>query len=128
MATAPMSAHGWWMVVSGTDEQAGVFHVVEPGHPNIAGHRNPKGIERLQELGGGEVVGAHEPVRAGVVQHAFHFRPVFLVDSEDVRLGLPPARASRYPQMRASTVGAERGRPTKASRRQPRLRRCEVMV
>ena len=50
MAVAPMSAHGWWMVVSGTESRLAYFTSSTPAIRTVVGHGHAERVERLQQL------------------------------------------------------------------------------
>src|SRR5258708_22273786 len=43
-------------------KKTGVFDIVNPRHPNLTGHAHPQFVQRLQQVGGCEVIGANDAV------------------------------------------------------------------
>ena len=112
-------------------EQAGVFDIVDADHLRIfPGTLTPQSVRNcLQQTRGGEIVRTDDAVRSQTAQHFLH---AFL--GHPARFGTrrvhgpacAPAIASRYPAIRASTVGADPGQPMKITRQHPRRMRCDV--
>jgi hypothetical protein len=53
----------------GNREQAGVFHVVDSGHPDFCGHTNAQVGKRLEKPSGCEVVRTDDTIRTRAAQH-----------------------------------------------------------
>ena len=102
-------------------KKTGVLDVVDSRQPDPARHAHTELVERLEEMPCGEIVGANDTV--GTMLRAVPFSTcVRSSGSIRLTLGSRPRsavrEASRYPAIRASTVGAEPGRPTNIGRRQ----------
>lgn len=79
------SAHGSARLMNrgqGNREQAGVFHVVDSGHPDFGRHTNAQVVQRLEEPRSREVVRTDDTIRTRAAQHLSDVLLVVRLNSE----------------------------------------------